>query len=111
MRMRPNNNVTATSQQATDVADRRSSPRIPQRGKFDVRPILSNGVGPATTLVLQDISTGGLGALHSQPLHVGDQFQIPLTREAGDEPLSLVCTVVRCEKMDEELYSVGFEKW
>ena len=111
MRLRPNNNVAASSSPASsDAADRRRSPRIRQRGKFDIRPILSDGIGPATTLVLQDISTGGLGALHSQPLRVGEQFQIPLTREAaGDQPLSLVCTVVRCEKMDEDLYSVGFE--
>jgi hypothetical protein len=108
MRIRPNSPSTAAAA-SSDVMDRRRSPRIRQRGKFDIRPILSDGVGPATTLVLQDISTGGLGALHSQPLRVGEQFQIPLTREAGDQPLSLVCTVVRCEKMDEDLYSIGFE--
>jgi c-di-GMP-binding flagellar brake protein YcgR len=101
--------VPSSSSVSADPIDRRRSPRIRQRGKFDIRPILPDGVGPATTLVLYDISTGGLGALHSQPLRVGEQFQIPLTREAGDQPLSLVCTVVRCEKMDEDLYSVGFE--
>ena len=50
-----------------------------------------------------------MGALHAQPLHVGDQCQVPLTREVDAEPLSLVCTVVRCEKMEEDLYSIGFE--
>jgi hypothetical protein len=110
MRNRAQNVAASSSSSASvDPADRRSSPRIKQRGKFDIRPILCDGVGAAVTLVLVDISTGGLGALHSQPLRVGDQFQIPLTREAGDEPLSLVCTIVRCEKMDEDLYSIGFE--
>ena len=108
MRTRPSTN-SAPSSATADAADRRSSPRIRQRGKFEIRPILSDGIGPSATLVLQAISTGGLGALHSQPLRVGEQFQIPLTREAGDEPLSLVCTVVRCEKMDENLYGIGFE--
>ena len=98
-----------SSTHAVDPIDRRRSPRIKQRGKFDIRPVLCDGVGAPVTLVLVDISTGGLGALHSQPLRVGDQFQIPLTREAGNEPLSLICTCVRCEKMDEELFSVGFE--
>ena len=109
MRTRPNNHTSHAASSTIDAADRRRSPRIKQRGKFDIRPILCDGIGPATTLVLQDISTGGLGALHSQPLRVGEQFQIPLTREAGDEPLSLICTVVRCEKMDEDLYGIGFE--
>jgi len=99
----------SSSSSSVDPSDRRRSPRIRQRGKFDIRPILPDGVGAPVTLVLVDISTGGLGALHAQPLRVGDQFQIPLTREAGDEPLSLICTCVRCEKMDEELFSVGFE--
>ena len=76
---------------------------------FHVRPLLSDGVGEAITLVLQDISSGGIGALHAQPLHVGDQYQVPLTREMPGSPLSLVCTVVRCEKMDQDLYSIGFE--
>ena len=112
MRTRPNNHASHASNAASstvDAADRRRSPRIKQRGKFDVRAILPDGVAAPMTLALVDISTGGLGALHSQPLRVGEQFQIPLTREAGDEPLSLICTVVRCEKMDEDLYGIGFE--
>jgi len=60
-------------------------------------------------LAFATILPGGIGALHAQPLHVGDQYQVPLTREMPGSPLSLVCTVVRCEKMDEELYSIGFE--
>jgi hypothetical protein len=107
MKSRPNNSAAANA--ATDAADRRRSLRVPQRGTFSVRPLLSNGVGAPITMVLQDLSTGGCGALHAQPLRVGEQFQIPLACEAGAETLSLVCTVVRCEKMDEALYSIGFE--
>jgi c-di-GMP-binding flagellar brake protein YcgR len=96
----------------TAADDRRRSVRVPQRGSFAIRPLLSDGVGAAVTVVLVDLSQTGMGVLHAQPLHVGTQFQIPLTREiaaGAAEPISLVCTVVRCEKLDEELYSIGFE--
>jgi hypothetical protein len=92
------------------LSDRRRHPRIPHRANFDIRPLLANGVGTPISVVLQDMSSSGLGILHSTPLYVGDQFQIPLTRELpAGEKLSLVCTCVRCEKLDEGLYSVGFE--
>jgi hypothetical protein len=63
MRVRTNNNTAASSSPSSGAegADRRRSPRIRQRGKFDVRPILSDGVGAPMTLVLQDISTGDSG--------------------------------------------------
>ena len=93
---------------ATATLDRRRHPRVLHRANFDIRPLLSDGIGEPISVVLQDISTSGLGILHASPLRVGDQYQIPLTREMP-EPLSLICTCVRCEKLDEGLYSVGFE--
>jgi hypothetical protein len=74
-----------------------------------IRRLLPDGVGAPVVLALQDLSSGGMGALHSHPLHVGDQYQVPLVRELAAEPLALVCTIVRCEKLEEDLYSVGFE--
>jgi hypothetical protein len=83
---------------------------VPHRANFDIRPLLSDGIGEPLSVVLQDMSSSGLGILHSTPLCVGDQYQIPLTRElSAGEKLSLICTCVRCEKLDEGLYSVGFE--
>jgi hypothetical protein len=91
------------------AADRRRFPRIPHRAAFHVRPLLNDGVGVPIEVVLQDLSAAGMGVIHSQAMRVGDQYQVPLTREGAAEPLSLVCTVVRCERMDDELFSIGFE--
>ena len=88
------------------MVDRRKSVRVPHQAAFNIRPILSDGVGKPILVVLQDLSATGMGIIHSQPMGCGEQYQIPL--DAGSS-LSLVCTVVRCEKMDEDLYSVGFE--
>jgi hypothetical protein len=65
---------------------------------------------------VQDAHPGGGEVLHGAPMRLGEQFQIPLTREgggvgggAGGQALSLVATVVRCNQLDEGLYSIGFQ--
>jgi c-di-GMP-binding flagellar brake protein YcgR len=90
------------------MTDRRKAVRVPHRASFDIRPLLNDGVGSAVTVILQDLSVTGMGVLHSAALKVGLQFQIPLQRGIP-EAMSLVCTVVRCEQLDEGLYSIGFE--
>src|SRR4051812_47987769 len=90
------------------MSDRRRAARIPHRASFDIRPILNDGMGTAVTVILLDLSSSGMGVLHSQPIAIGQQFQIPLQR-GFSESLSLVCTVVRCEQLDEGLHSIGFE--
>ena len=90
------------------MSDRRAAVRVPHRASFDIRPLLHDGMGPTITVILQDLSISGMGVLHSTPLPFGQQYQIPLQRGFG-ESLSLVCTVVRCDQLDEGLFSVGFE--
>jgi hypothetical protein len=92
------------------LVDRRRAIRVPHRARFVIRPLLSNGVGAEVTVILQDLSATGMGVLHSAPLRVGEQYQVPLTCEiAASAGLSLVCTVARCEQMDDELYTIGFQ--
>jgi hypothetical protein len=90
------------------MSDRRRAVRVAHRASFDIRPLLNDGMGSAITVILQDLSISGMGVLHSAALHLGQQFQIPLQRGFG-EAMSLICTVVRCEQLDEGLFSVGFE--
>lgn len=90
------------------MSDRRRAVRVPHRASFDIRPLLNDGVGTGLTVILQDLSVSGLGVIHSAALPMGQQYQIPLQR-GFSESLSLVCTVVRCEQLDEGLYSIGFE--
>ena len=91
------------------VSDRRRYPRVPHHAAFSIRPLLNDGIGGPVMVVLQDLSAMGMGVIHSQAMRVGDQYQVPLIREGVAEPLSLVCTVVRCEQMDDELFCIGFE--
>jgi hypothetical protein len=93
------------------IVDRRRSVRIAHRAAFNVRQILSDGVGPAIMVILQDLSASGMGVLHSQPMRLGDVYQIPLTQQptaAAAGGMTLVATVMRCERMDDDLFSIGF---
>ena len=91
------------------LVDRRRAVRVPHRAAFNLRPLLRDGVGDAFSVILQDLSVSGMGVIHTHPLRLGDQYQIPLTAGSAAGTTSLICTVVRCEQMDEELYSIGFE--
>jgi hypothetical protein len=93
----------------TATLDRRRAPRVTHRAAFQLRPLLGDGVGAAITVVLQDLSVTGMGVIHAQAMRVGDQYQVPLVREPMPSAgLSLICTVVRCEQLDEALFSIGF---
>jgi hypothetical protein len=54
------------------------------------------------------LSITGIGVLHSSSLAMGERYEIPLARE-GAEPLSLLATVVRVERLDDDLYSIGLQ--
>lgn len=60
-------------------------------------------------VVLQDLSAAGMGVIHSTQLHVGDRYRVALMRGEADEPSFLLCTVMRCEQLDDDLFSIGFE--
>jgi hypothetical protein len=90
--------------------DRRRAIRVRHKTTFVIRQLLSNGVGEPMTVVLLDMSETGVGVMHSIPLRCGDQFQIPLTSGAASaETMTLICTVVRCEMLDDGLYNIGME--
>ena len=91
--------------------DRRRHPRVPHRAVFNLRPTMGGGADSAVSVVLQDLSISGMGIIHSTALRMGEHFQIPLTREGAgvSDSLALVATVVRCEQLDDGLYSIGFQ--
>ena len=94
------------------AADRRRSPRAAHRVMFNIRPLLDGGrgLGAPVEVILQDLSITGMGVIHSAAIPQGEQFEIPLSRgEADVESMSLLATCVRCEQLDDDLFSVGFE--
>ena len=107
-RERSNTEKSSGAGHDSAVLDRRRTARVTHRSPFHLRPMLNDGVGAPVLVVLQDLSSTGLGVIHSQPMQIGEQYQLPLARGAA-EALSLICTVKRCEQMDDDLYAIGFE--
>ena len=102
------------SQSAVEAIDRRRAPRAAHRVMFKMRPVLPGCTrGPEVEVILQDLSISGMGIIHTDAMAVGEQYEIPLLRDAesvgGGGAAVLLATVVRCERLDDELFSIGFE--
>ncbi len=98
------------AESSLEAADRRRSPRERHRVMFNIRPVLAGGagVGAPVEVILQDLSISGMGVIHTVALE--GQYEIPLLRgEADAGPMALLATVVRCERLDDGLFSIGFE--
>ena len=102
-------NFEEESSAVETARDRRRHPRVPHHAVFNLRPVTAQG--SAVSVVLQDLSISGMGIIHSDALRMGEHYQIPLVREGAGvaDSLALVATVVRCEQLDDGLYSIGFQ--
>jgi c-di-GMP-binding flagellar brake protein YcgR len=99
--------AVGTGESAVGVGDRRRFPRVPYRATIEIRP--RSDQGAPIIVVLQDLSATGMGVIHSCALCVGERYDVPLMRGDADEPSFLLCTVMRCEQLDDDLFSIGFE--
>ena len=77
-------------------ANRRKTARIRRDGTMYLMPCRHGVLGQSVQVRLKDISSGGIGIVHSQPFDMGSQFVIQLPQPGGLTK-SLLYTVVRCE--------------
>ena len=82
--------------------EKRGSPRVGLRSKLTIVP--DGGVSISTWC--RDLSTNGIGIVHSAPLPLGSQL-IAMLPTHGKEPLPVVYTVVNCREISRTLYSIG----
>jgi HD-like signal output (HDOD) protein len=75
--------------------EKRRANRMRRDGKMKLTPCNKGVLGQAVEVRLKDISTTGIGLIHSERLEVGSQFIIHLPDRNG--PRTLLYTVVRCE--------------
>jgi hypothetical protein len=95
------------SNDAARVTDeRRACPRIPMHKCMAVVPYQPGSAGQPVHVWVSDISAGGLGLIHSGPMQPDDQFVIRLPLPDDDE-LPMLCLVVRCIQIGDNLYSIG----
>ncbi len=82
-----------------DEADfeRRSHRRMPFGFRATILPTRKGVEGPASVVMVRDISVGGVSILHEEALKQGTQFAIEF-KGTDDRPVRIQCTAVRCEQ-------------
>jgi len=100
---------TEASSRAGAEVSRVEQRRTP-RTRLDVEATLlpfSDRVGlkPVSVLV-RDLSRGGLRFLHDQPLPLGEAFGL-LLPDASGRPIVILCTVTYWQPLSPELFAIG----
>ena len=89
-------------------ANRRKTARIRRDGTMFLMPCRQGVLGQPVQVRLKDISSGGIGIVHTQAFDAGSQFVIQLPQPGGLTK-SLLYTVVRCEASAGGPFSIGAE--
>jgi len=90
------------------TADRRNAQRISQQVPAEVYEWHGDRAGRAFHVLLQDLSTEGVGIVQSGQLKAGSKYLMEIPRPQG-RPLSALFTVVRCDRSEGGLFHVQLE--
>ena len=90
------------------LADRRRSQRIRQPLHAEICEWNNNRAGAAFSVVINDLSTAGVGILHNDRLKVGSKYLLEIPRP-GQPALSGLLNVVRCSEFAGGLVHVQLE--
>lgn len=93
------------AEKGTEPANKRRSNRVRRDAKVHVIPCARGILGTAVQVRMRDLSSTGIGLIHTDPFEVGSQFIIQLPQRSGP-PKNLLYTVVRCDTFGG-LSSVG----
>jgi hypothetical protein len=88
------------------MADKRRSARVGIRARVTMIPIVKGALAAPIQVWCRDIAMTGIAVLVANPLKVGQQFVLQLTRE-DEGPMRLLCEVMRKEKVHDDLYMIG----
>ena len=94
--------------QSPPVMDRRRSQRIRQPLHAEICEWHGNRAGAAFGVIVNDLSTTGVGILHNERFQVGAKYLIEIARP-GQRPLTTLLTVVRCNQSNGGLFHVQLE--
>jgi hypothetical protein len=94
--------------------ENRHHPRVPLRSSILMAPCDNGQLGPALTVRLQDVSSGGASLHAFHPMTVGQQFVIELPEnntDAEESPamLRILVRVAHCKQIAEHQYLAGLQ--
>ena len=85
--------------------DLRQTTRVPVQSSATILRVGDGGWGKQS-VVVRDLSLGGVGLLSPRSMNVGDKFVLLLLREK-ENPAGVACTVRHCRQVDDGLFSIG----
>jgi HD-like signal output (HDOD) protein len=100
--------MTKALTEEASPADKRRAPRFARGGALPIFPYAGGAVGEMIKAQFRDASAQGIGIVLVEALEVGSQFIIRLPQKVG-EPLPILYTVVRCERVSEREHRIGSE--
>src|SRR5439155_19676914 len=93
---------------ALSQTDRRRQQRISVLVHAEIAPWLGDRAGTSFGVLLESISTAGVGIVHSGRLRIGGRYLLEIPRP-NQRALSTLFTAVRCDETDGGLFNVQLE--
>ena len=91
---------------ARSASDKRRRPRTGLQMQATLLPLCETPDHGPLTVQVRDLSSSGIGFLHSQKLSLDEQFALVLPRE-GDAPSLVLCEVAFWQPLARDLYAIG----
>lgn len=89
--------------------EKRRATRVSHRGRASIALGDDPRSEVSTTVVIKDLSPRGVGIVHSQRLRRGSNFVLRLSRDEGQAPIAILCTVAHCRQVEKSLFTIGAE--
>jgi hypothetical protein len=97
---------TTVSSVKTYPGERRQHQRLPFRFRVKITPYENEICSAPISVWTRDISPGGIGLVHREPMREGRKFIMKLPRQDGTL-LLLLCTVRNCVRLAAGVYGIG----
>jgi hypothetical protein len=88
-------------------SDKRRTPRVGLSGRVTIIPCSPNSNRTATTAMVRDLSTTGIGLAHSHPLVPGEQIILRFSATHMEPAKSILCVVTHSHTVGETLTTTG----
>jgi hypothetical protein len=89
-------------------AEQRRAQRVKREVRMTITPVNDGGRETPVAVLVRDVSAGGIGLLYQRRMPRQARFILRLPRPQ-EKPLSILCTVMHCQRMGSHLFSVGAE--
>lgn len=93
--------------------DKRRAPRAEQQATVVITPVAGTPARPqptkALSVTVRNFSSRGAAVILNQYLPKGEQFVLRLARVGSPKPVSILCTVAHCRRINPTMFVVGAE--